>query len=133
MKILVAIYKLTKNPEQHYDDIERLLSLNNDTHQQNSNIRHWSKIKLNILARNLYTRIVNYVIKCVNRFGGSRRNSGDSALSLYIFNTFPLTAQSSQAKSLQDLLVNLHRETLRVISVINIPVDQKKSICVCTM
>ena len=119
MKTLVAVYKLTsRDLKDHHQsslsDVGRLLSLNST---EDKDIKRWSKIKLKILARNLYIRIVDYVIKCVNRFGAGRNNnkSPGSPISLFILNSFPPTTQNCKSNSLQNLLVNLHKETLRVI------------------
>ena len=83
-------------------------------------LRDLSKKKLKLLARHLYTNIVNYVIKVANIFGARARQDLDSPprsplLSLFILHSFPLSTQTKQSNNLQDLLVNLHKETFRVI------------------
>ena len=117
MKTLVAVYKLSSNihHQQDQDDVERLLS--GKTPGWAGKLTHFSKKKL--LARHLYTKIVNYVIKVANIFGASSQDldcpPAPPLLSLFILQTFPLTTQTKQSNNLQDLLVNLHKETFRVI------------------
>ena len=114
MKTLVAVYKLSSNIHHDQDDVERLLSGKKPGWA--GKLTHFSEKKL---ARHLYTKIVNYVIKVANIFGASSQDPGSpptsALLSLFILNSFPLTTQTKQSNNLQDLLVNLHKETFRVI------------------
>ena len=115
MKTLVAVYKLSSNTPHDQDDVERLLS--GKTLGWAGKLTHFSKKKL--LARHLYTKIVNYVINVANKYGASSQDLGSpppsALLSLFILHSFPLTTQTKQSNNLQDLLVNLHKETFRVI------------------
>ena len=110
VKTLVAIYKLIRTKELNDNsalrDAERLLSV--EKHEQ------WSQLNRRTLARYLYIKIVNYVIKCVNRLGPSQPRSSDTPLSLFILSSFPPAIQKDRTNNLQDLLVNLHKETFRV-------------------
>ena len=81
------------------------------------NLRDLSKKKQEILARHLYSNIVSNVIKVANIYGAPSESAPPTSplLSLFLLHTFPLTVQSKQSNNLQDLLVNLHKETFRVI------------------
>ena len=127
------MYKLSSKfcYHQDQDDVERLLSLKSPGRM--GKLRHLSRKKLKQLARDLYTKMVNYVIKLANILGCPSQASQDlepsptsPLLSLFILQSFPVTTQTKQSNNLQDLLVNLHKETFRVIIIINnLEVDQK--------
>ena len=124
VKTLVAVYKLSNDDVHHLQDLEQLLSPD-----RKENHRPLSEKQLKILARHLYSNIVNYVIKAANTFGAPSDAPSDvpsgapsdvspptsPLLSLFILHSFPLTTRAKQSNNLQDLLVNLHKETFRVI------------------
>ena len=119
VKTLVAVYKVSNDDVHHLQDQEDLEQLLSPDRKENH--RPLSKKQLKILARHLYSNIVNYVIKAANTFGAPSDAPSDVSpptsplLSLFILHSFPLTTRAKQSNNLQDLLVNLHKETFRVI------------------
>ena len=119
VKTLVAVYKLSSDVPhyQSQDDVEPLLS--QKTPGWSGKLRDLSVKQLQVLARHLYTNIVNHLIKLANTFGAPSEDQdlppASHLLSLYILHSFPPTTQTKQSNDLQDLLVNLHKETFRVI------------------